>query len=194
MPKPKTKTYKNRKHGIKHAIKTKKMAGYVPKKARVQVASLQVGLASLQLRREINKSIEELITKFNQFKDYKETLLANYQYNYKTTPTISINLIEQINEVLERIEYLIRLYNEDRFLEQEVTTHGYNSILTLIETTLNNIDKLEVDMQLYKENLANEYRKAELGIVNTTNRRADATTRRRDSEGTRSITRRSRSI
>ena len=201
MPKTMTKRKRKRKRNIKSSIRsgiqTKRMAGFEPQKVARQLASMDLELArrhnALQLRIDMLNIIEELRAKFKQYQDYRETLQANDLYNYRSISTISIDLIEQVNQVLDRIIYLIRLHDEAWFLEQEVIIHGYNSIRALIPTTLSNMDTLEVNMQLYEQNLRDEYRKAELGIVNKTARRADAIIRNPESMRTTALTRRTRS-
>jgi hypothetical protein len=104
-----------------------------------------------------------------------------------------MDLIKQLNRVLEKIAYLIRLDDEQRFFQQEVRIKGIDYIADVMQSTLNDMDTLEVNMQLYIQNLRDEYSKAQLGIVNKTNRRADAIIRNPESMRTTALTRRTRS-
>jgi hypothetical protein len=104
-----------------------------------------------------------------------------------------MDLIRQLNQVLDKIAYLIRLDDELRFFEQEVRIKGIDYIADVMQSTLNDMDTLEVNMQLYIQNLRDEYSKAQLGIVNKTNRRADAIIRNPESMRTTALTRRTRS-
>jgi hypothetical protein len=196
---PKTKRKRNRKSGIRSDIKTKRMAGFEPQKVARQLASMNLELATIhapvQLRIDLINLIdnEELREKFRHFKNYRENLQANYGYNYRFIPTLSMDLIKQLNRVLEKIAYLIRLDDEQRFFQQEVRIKGIDYIADVMQSTLNDMDTLEVNMQLYIQNLRDEYSKAQLGIVNKTNRRADAIIRNPESMRTTALTRRTRS-
>jgi hypothetical protein len=202
MPKPKTKTKrKNRKRdirsGIRSGIKTKKMAGFEPQKVARQLAAMDLELATThnaaQLRIDMINIIEELREKFKHFKNYRENLQANYGYNNRFIPTLSMDLIKQLNRVLEKIAYLIILDGEQRFFQQEVRIKGIDYIRDIMQSTLSDMDTLEVNMQLYIKNLHDEYSKAQLGIVNKTDRRADAIIRNPESMRTTALTRRTRS-
>jgi hypothetical protein len=206
MPKTKRKR-KNRKSGIQSGIqsgirsdiKTKRKAGFEPQKVARQLASMNLELATIhapvQLRIDLINLIdnEELREKFRHFKNYRENLKANYGYNYRFIPTLSMDLIKQLNRVLDKIAYLIRLDDEQWFFQQEVRIKGIDYIADVMQSTLNDMDTLEVNMQLYIQNLRNEYSKAQLGIVNKTNRRADAIIRNPESMRTTALTRRTRS-
>jgi hypothetical protein len=191
---PKTKR-KNRKRDIK----TKRMAGFEPQKVARQLASMNLELATIhapvQLRIDLINLIdnEELREKFRHFKNYRENLQANYGYNNRFIPTLSMDLIKQLNHVLEKIAYLIILDGEQRFFQQEVRIKGIDYIRDIMQSTLSDMDTLEVNMQLYEQNLHDEYSKAQLGIVNKTNRRADAIIRNPESMRTTALTRRTRS-
>jgi hypothetical protein len=199
---PKTKR-KNRKRGIqrgiKRDIKTKRMAGFEPQKVARQLASMNVELATIhapvQLRIDLINTIdnEELREKFKHFENYRENLQANYGYNYRFIPTLSMDLIKQLNHILEKIAYLIRLDDEQLFFQQEVRIAGIDYIVDVMQSTLSDMDTLEVNMQLYIQKLEHEYSKAQLGIVNKTNRRADAIIRNPESMRTTALTRRTRS-
>jgi hypothetical protein len=175
------------------------MAGFEPQKVARQLASMNLELATIhapvQLRIDLINLIdnEELGEKFRYFKNYRENLQANYGYNYRFIPTLSMDLIKQLNRVLEKIAYLIRLDDEQRFFQQEVRIKGIDYIADVMQSTLNDMDTLEVNMQLYIQNLRDECSKAQLGIVNKTNRRADAIIRNPESMRTTALTRRTRS-
>jgi len=176
------------------------MAGFEPEKARRQLAAIEEGLSTrhtaVQLRIDLINFIEneELREVFEQYKNYRETLQANNLYNYRFIPTLLMDLIRQLNQVLDKIAYLIRLDDELRFFEQEVRIKGIDYIVNIKESLFRNIDILDNNIQLYEQNLRDEYRKAELGIVNKTARRgADAITRHPESMRTTALTRRIRS-
>jgi hypothetical protein len=191
---PKTKR-KNRRRDIK----TKRMAGFAPQTVARQLAAIEEQLSTVhvpvQLRIDLINFIEneELREVFKQYENYRENLQANNLYNYRFIPTLLMDLIRQLNQVLDKIAYLIRLDDELRFFEQEVRIKGIDYIRTIIESMFRNIDILDNNIQLYEQNLRDEYTKAELGIVNKTNRRADAITRHPDSVRTIALTRRIRS-
>jgi len=187
---PKTKR-KNRRRDIK----TKRMAGFAPQTVARQLAAIEEQLSTVQLRIDLINFIEneELREVFKQYENYRENLQANNLYNYRFIPTLLMNLIRQLNQVLDKIAYLIRLDDELRFFEQEVRIKGVDYIRDIIESMFRNIDILDNNIQLYEQNLRDEYTKAELGIVNKTSRRADAITRHPDSVRTTALTRRIRS-
>ena len=151
--------------------------------------------APVQLRIDLINMIdnEELREKFKHFENYRDNLQANYGYNYRFIPTLSMDLIKQLNRVLNKIAYLLRLDDEQLFFQQEVRIKGIDYIAALIQSTLSDMDTLEVNMQLYAQKLHDEYRKAQLGIVNKTSRRADAIIRNPESMRTTAFTRRTRS-
>lgn len=184
-----TKT-KNRKRGKKTNTKSKRMAGFFPQRARTQ-------LASIQLRHEITNIIEFLREKLEQYEDYKESIYASFDYNHKKIPSILINLIRQVNQVLERVKYLIRLHDEDGFLEEQVRIRDYAPINALIEITISNMETLEDNIQRYTQNSRDDYTKTQLGLepftVNKISRMADAIIRHPYSIRTTALTRRIRS-
>ncbi len=191
---PKTKR-KNRRRDIK----TKRMAGFAPQTVARQLAAIEEQLSTVhvpvQLRIDLINFIEneELREVFKQYENYREDLQANNLYNYRFIPTILMDLIRQLNQVLDKIAYLIRLDDELRFFEQEVRIKGIDYIRDIIENLFRNIDILDNNMQLYEQHLRDEYTKAELGIVNKTSRRADAITIHPDSVRTTALIRRIRS-
>jgi hypothetical protein len=189
---PKTKR-KNRRRDIK----TKRLAGYAPQKVARQLAAMEEGLSrnrtAIRLRIVINNLIRVLIDKYNYYEDYKENLQSTYGYNYRFNTTVSMDLIKQLHEVLGRIEYLIRLYDEPGFLEHELRINSYDSIVDVIESTFGNMNILDENIRLYPQYIRDEYRKAELGIVNKISRRADAITIHPDSVRTTALIRRIRS-
>ena len=195
-----TKT-KNRKQGkktkTKTKTKTKRMAGYVPKEARTQLALIELRIASLQLRNEITSIIDILRDKLEYYEDYKATIYAPFEYNDKKIPSISINLIRQINQVSERIKYLIRLHDEDGFLEEQVRIRDYAPLNALIDITISNMETLEDNMQRYTQSSRDDYTKTQLGlepfVVNKISRMADAIIRNPGSVRTTALTRRIRS-
>ena len=173
------------------------MAGYAPQKVARQLAAMEEGLSrnrtAIRLRIVINNLIRVLIDKYNYYEDYKENLQSTYGYNYRFNTTVSMDLIKQLHEVLGRIEYLIRLYDEPGFLEHELRINSYDSIVDVIESTFGNMNILDENIRLYPQYIRDEYRKAELGIVNKISRRADAITIHPDSVRTTALIRRIRS-
>jgi hypothetical protein len=191
---PKTKR-KNRRRDIK----TKRMAGFAPQTVARQLAAIEEQLSTVHvpvlLRIDLINFIEneELREVFKQYENYRENLQANNLYNYRFIPTLLMDLIRQLNQVLDKIAYLIRLDDELRFFEQEVRIKGIDYIRDIIGSLFSNIDILDNNIQLYEQNLRDEYTKAELGIVNKPSRRADAITIHPDSVRTTALTRRIRS-
>jgi hypothetical protein len=107
---PKTKR-KNRRRDIK----TKRMAGFAPQEVARQLAATEERLSRVivpvELRIDLINFIEneELREVFKQYENYRENLQANNLYNYRFIPTILMDLIRQLNQVLDKIAYLIRL-------------------------------------------------------------------------------------
>jgi hypothetical protein len=175
------------------------MAGFEPEKERRRLALIETMLSTrhteVQLRIDLNNFIEkeELREVFKEYKNYRETLQANNLYNYRSISTLLMELIMQVNQVLDKIAYLIRLDNELRFFEQEVRIKGIDYIRDIIASLFRNINIVDNNIQYYIKNLHDEYRKARLGIVNKTARMADAITRHPESMRTTALTRRIRS-
>jgi hypothetical protein len=188
---------KTKKKNRRRDIKTKRLAGYAPQKVARQLAAMEEGLSrnrtAIRLRIVINNLIRILREKYNYYKDYKENLQSTYRYNYRFNTTVSRDLIRQLYEVLGRIAYLIRLYDEPGFLEHELIINSYDSIVDVIESTFGNMNILDENIRLYPQYIRDEYTKAELGIVNNTSRRADAITIHPDSVRTTALIRRIRS-
>jgi hypothetical protein len=189
---PKTKR-KNRRRDIK----TKRIAGFAPQTVARRLTAIEEGLSrnrtAVLLRIVINNLIRVLREKYNYYEDYKENLQSTYGYNYRFNTTVSRDLIRQLYEVLGRIKYLIRLYDEPGFLEDELRINSYDSIVDVIESTFGNMNILDENIRLYPQYIRDEYTKAELGIVNNTSRRADAITINPDSVRTTALIRRIRS-
>lgn len=188
---------KTKKKNRRRDIKTKRLAGYAPQTVARQLAAMQEQLSrnrtAVELRIVINNLIRILREKYNYYKDYKENLQSTYRYNYRFNTTVSRDLIRQLYEVLGRIAYLIRLYDEPGFLEHELIINSYDSIVDVIESTFGNMNILDENIRLYPQYIRDEYTKAELGIVNNTSRRADAITIHPDSVRTTALIRRIRS-
>ena len=186
-----------RKQGKKTKTKTKRMAGFVPERARTQLASIELRLAPIRLGHKITNIIDILREKLQQYEDYKESIYASFDYNHKKIPSISINLMRQINQVLERVKYLIRLHDQDGFLEEQVRIRDYAPLNALIDITISNMETLEDNMQRYTQSSRDDYTKTQLGlepfVVNKISRMADAIIRNPGSVRTTALTRRIRS-
>jgi hypothetical protein len=108
-------------------------------------------------------------------------------------------MITQIRTVLERVNHIIRFYNEPGFLQRELAVNGYNDIVAFIALTQRNIIDLDANMQYYTQNALDDYKGAQLGIEtqpnmrNTTTRKTDAIVRPPRTERARALTRRTRS-
>jgi len=190
---------KTKKKNRKRDIKTKRMAGFAPQEVASRLAAIESGLSrthtAVRLRIDLINFIEneKLREVFKQYENYRVNLQANNLYNYRFIPTLSIDLIRQLNQVLDKIAYLIRLDDDQLFFQEEVRIKGIDYIRHIKENLFRNIDILDNNIQLYEQHLRDEYRKAELGIVNKTIRRADAITRHPDTVRTTALTRRIRS-
>ena len=194
----KKKHYSKKKH---YAKKNKPKAG---KNAEAESRELLASIQAYQLQlEEITQSITRiypiLIIKVRQYKSFINSVFTSYEYRRKNIPSILLTMITQIRTVLERVNHIIRFYNEPGFLQSELAVNGYNDIVAFIGLTIGNMEDLENNMQIYTQNALDDYKGAQSGIEtqpnmrNTTTRRADAIVRPLNPERLTAITRRTRS-
>jgi hypothetical protein len=197
------KTYKRKNIKKKHYAKKNKLeAGYLgPASTRALLASIET-MAEHRIA-EITQSITRiypiLIIKVRQYKAFINSVFTSYEYRRKNIPSILLTMITQIRTVLERVNHIIRFYNEPGFLQSELAANGYNDIVAFIGLTIDNMEDLEDRMRDYTQNAVDDYRGAQLGVEtqpnmrNTTTRRTDAIVRPPRTERARALTRRIRS-
>lgn len=194
----KKKHYSKKKH---YAKKNKPKAG---KNAEAESRELLASIQAYQLQlEEITQSITRiypiLIIKVRQYKSFINSVFTSYEYRRKNIPSILLTMITQIRTVLERVNHIIRFYNEPGFLQRELAANGYNDIVAFIALTQRNIIDLDANMQYYTQNALDDYKGAQLGIEtqpnmrNSTTRRTDAIVRPPRTERARALTRRTRS-
>jgi len=194
----KKKHYSKKKH---YAKKNKPKAG---KNAQAESRELLASIQAYQLQlEEITQSITRiyptLIIKVRQYKTFINSVFTSYEYRRKNIPSILLTMITQIRTVLERVNHIIRFYNEPGFLQRELTANGYNDIVAFIVLTQRNIIDLDANMQYYTQNALDDYKGAQLGIEtqpnmrNSTTRRTDAIVRPPRTARAQALTRRIRS-
>jgi hypothetical protein len=194
----KKKHYSKKKH---YAKKNKPKAG---KNAQAESRELLASIQAYQLQlEEITQSITRiypiLIIKVRQYKTFINSVFTSYEYRRKNIPSILLTMITQIRTVLERVNHIIRFYNEPGFLQSELAANGYNDIVAFIALTQRNIIDLDANMQYYTQNALDDYKGAQLGIEtqpnmrNNTTRRTDAIVRPPRTTRAQALTRRIRS-
>jgi hypothetical protein len=194
----KKKHYSKKKHYVK---KNKPKAG---KNAEAESRELLASIQAYQLQlEEITQSITRiypiLIIKVRQYKTFINSVFTSYEYRRKNIPSILLTMITQIRTVLERVNHIIRFYNEPGFLQRELAANGYNDIVAFIALTQRNIIDLDANMQYYTQNALDDYKGAQLGIEtqpnmrNSTTRRTDAIVRPPRTARAQALTRRIRS-
>jgi len=194
----KKKHYSKKKH---YAKKNKPKAG---KNAQAESRELLASIQAYQLQlEEITQSITRiypiLIIKVRQYKAFINSVFTSYEYRRKNIPSILLTMITQIRTVLERVNHIIRFYNEPGFLQRELAANGYNDIVAFIVLTQRNIIDLDANMQYYTQNALDDYKGAQLGIEtqpnmrNNTTRRTDAIVRPPRTARAQALTRRIRS-
>ena len=194
----KKKHYSKKKH---YAKKNKPKAG---KNAQAESRELLASIQAYQLQlEEITQSITRiypiLIIKVRQYKTFINSVFTSYEYRRKNIPSILLTMITQIRTVLERVNHIIRFYNEPGFLQSELAANGYNDIVAFIALTQRNIIDLDANMQYYTQNALDDYKGAQLGIEtqpnmrNNTTRRTDAIVRPPRTARAQALTRRIRS-
>jgi len=194
----KKKHYSKKKH---YAKKNKPKAG---KNAQAESRELLASIQAYQLQlEEITQSITRiypiLIIKVRQYKTFINSVFTSYEYRRKNIPSILLTMITQIRTVLERVNHIIRFYNEPGFLQSELAANGYNDIVAFIALTQRNIIDLDANMQYYTQNALDDYKGAQLGIEtqpnmrNSTTRRTDAIVRPPRTARAQALTRRIRS-
>jgi len=156
-----TKRYKNRKHGIKHGkkTKTKKRGGKVPEDVRARLATEAENIAELTHHNNIAELTQTManiaptfILKSRQYINFINRVTMSYEYKHKNIPSVLLNLITQIHDVLERVNHLLRFHNEPAFLEAELVRNGYNGIVTY-KLTLTNMEDIEDKMEDIKDKM-----------------------------------------
>ena len=191
------KTHKNK----RYAKKNKNKAG---KNAQAESRELLASIQAYQLQlEEITQSITRiypiLIIKVRQYKTFINSVFTSYEYRRKNIPSVLLTMITQIRTVLERVNHIIRFYNEPGFLQRELAVNGYNDIVAFIALTQRNIIDLDANMQYYTQNALDDYKGAQLGIEtqpnmrNTTTRKTDAIVRPPRTTRAQALTRRIRS-
>lgn len=194
----KKKHYSKKKH---YAKKNKPKAG---KNAQAESRELLASIQAYQLQlEEITQSITRiypiLIIKVRQYKAFINSVFTSYEYRRKNIPSILLTMITQIRTVLERVNHIIRFYNEPGFLQSELAANGYNDIVAFIALTQRNIIDIDANMQYYTQSALDDYKGAQLGIEtqpnmrNNTTRRTDAIVRPPRTTRAQALTRRIRS-
>jgi hypothetical protein len=195
----KKKHYSKKKH---YAKKNKPKAGYLgPASTRALLASIETMAEHRieQITQSITRIYPTLIIKVRQYKSFINSVFTSYEYRRKNIPSILLTMITQIRTVLERVNHLLRLYNEPGFLQHELAANGYNDIVAFIALTQRNIIDLDANMQYYTQNALDDYKGAQLGIEtqpnmrNSTTRNTDAIVRPPRTARTQALTRRIRS-
>ena len=191
------KTYKNKRYAKKNKNKAGKNA---QAESRELLASIQAYQLQLEeLTQSIARIYPTLVIKVRQYKAFINSVFTSYEYRRKNIPSVLLTMITQIRTVLERVNHIIRFYNEPGFLQRELAVNGYNDIVAFIALTQRNIIDLDANMQYYTQNALDDYKGAQLGIEtqpnmrNTTTRRTDAIVRPPRTERARALTRRTRS-
>jgi len=198
------KTYKKREYGKKrrYAKKNKTKAGYLgPASTRALLASIETMAENriAEITQSIARIAPTLIIKVGQYKAFINSVFTSYEYRRKNIPYVLLTMITQIRAVLERVNHLLRFYNEPGFLQRELAINGYNDIVAFIGLTIDNMEDLENNMRDYTQNALDDYRGAQLGIEtqptmrNTTTRRTDAIVRPPRTTRAQALTRRTRS-
>jgi hypothetical protein len=200
MPKThKKKQFYKRKH---YAKKNKPKAGYLgPASTRALLASIETMAEHriAEITQSITRIYPTLIIKVRQYKSFINSVFTSYEYRRKNIPSILLTMITQIRTVLERVNHLLRLYNEPGFLQRELAVNGYNDIVAFIALTQRNIIDIDANMQYYTQNALDDYKGAQLGIEtqpnmrNSTTRRTDAIVRPPRTARAQALTRRIRS-
>ena len=194
----KKKHYSKKKH---YAKKNKPKAGKnAQAESRELLASIQAYQLQLeQITQSITRIYPTLIIKVRQYKTFINSVFTSYEYRRKNIPSILLTMITQIRTVLERVNHIIRFYNEPGFLQRELAANGYNDIVAFIALTQRNIIDLDANMQYYTQNALDDYKGAQLGIEtqpnmrNNTTRRTDAIVRPPRTARAQALTRRIRS-
>ena len=194
----KKKHYSKKKH---YAKKNKPKAGKnAQAESRELLASIQAYQLQLeQITQSITRIYPTLIIKVRQYKTFINSVFTSYEYRRKNIPSILLTMITQIRTVLERVNHIIRFYNEPGFLQRELAANGYNDIVAFIALTQRNIIDLDANMQYYTQNALDDYKGAQLGIEtqpnmrNSTTRRTDAIVRPPRTARAQALTRRIRS-
>jgi len=181
-------TYKKRHYGNKtrHAKKNKTTACYLGSEStRALLASIEtMAEHRMALMTQLMNGITpNLIIKVRQYKDFINSVVTSYEYRRKNIPSVLLTILTQTNTVIERANHIIRFHNDPEFLQCELATNGYDIIVACIQSTIENMVKLEDGIRDYTQTALDDYKGRREAIdtqeaINTQHTIRNKTTRR----------------
>jgi len=135
-----------------------------------------------------------------QLTAFVNSVNTSYEFNTSNTPSVLLQILPQVNNVLMRIRHILRFHNEPQFLRAEFREVGLFALRTFLLNTILEGRRIDTILADYRANMVADYNMAaQYGIEtqpamrNTTTRRTDAIVRPPRTARAQAITRRTRS-
>ena len=135
-----------------------------------------------------------------QLAAFVNSVNTSYEFNTSNTPSVLLQILPQVNNVLMRIRHILRFHNEPQFLRAEFREVGFFALRTFLLNTILEGRRIDTILADYRANMVADYNMAaQYGIEtqpamrNTTTRRTDAIVRPPRTARAQAITRRTRS-
>ena len=135
-----------------------------------------------------------------QLTAFVNSVNTSYEFNTSNTPSVLLQILPQVNNVLIRIRHILRFHNEPQFLRAEFREVGFIALRTFLLNTILEGRRIDTILADYRANMVADYNMAaQYGIEtqpamrNYTTRRTDAIVRPPRTARAQAITRRTRS-
>ena len=135
-----------------------------------------------------------------QLAAFVNSVNTSYEFNTSNTPSVLLQILPQVNNVLIRIRHILRFHNEPQFLRAEFREVGFFALRTFLLNTILEGRRIDTMLADYRANMVTDYNMAQIGIEtqpdmrNYTTRRTDAIVRPPRTARAQAITRRTRTI
>lgn len=135
-----------------------------------------------------------------QLTAFVNSVNTSYEFNTSNTPSVLLQILPQVNNVLIRIRHILRFHNEPQFLRAEFREVGFFALRTFLLNTILEGRRIDTILSDYRANMVADYNMAQIGIEtqpamrNYTTRRTDAIVRPPRTARAQAITRRMRTI
>jgi hypothetical protein len=135
-----------------------------------------------------------------QLTAFVNSVNTSYEFNTSNTPSVLLQILPQVNNVLMRIRHILRFHNEPQFLRAEFREVGFFALRTFLLNTILEGRRIDTMLADYRANMVADYNMAaqygietQPGMRNYTTRRTDAIVRPPRTARAQAITRRTRS-
>lgn len=165
--------------------------------SRIQEKSKEKNLQ--RLTAFLARIYNSLYLKELQLTAFVNSVNTSYEFNTSNTPSVLLQILPQVNNVLMRIRHILRFHNEPQFLRAEFREVGFFALRTFLLNTILEGRRIDTILADYRANMVADYNMAQIGIEtqpamrNYTTRRTDAIVRPPRTARAQAITRRTRS-